>query len=253
MRRLDRSGVEAPSDWQATVDGAFADADAFWKKARAFERLAEHGTRRKKGFVRYAPGVLPLNTKGKPELPPVWQKDDGVRQAIAGMSSGFCAYCQSQVSSSHPGKRGKERPPGQVEHFRPKARFPAQAYDWGNYFFGCAGCNGAKHDKWPVGGYVRPDEGSPGHRFLFKESGDVRAREGDGPAKSTVKDMDLRRYWLVEHRRGAIEAHLKMVKLLVGRTGIQLAKLLVPGSVAFSEAINQNVRRIWAKARRQRS
>lgn len=247
MRRLDRTGVEAPPDWQAIVDGAFPDAAAFWKKARLFEKLAEHGARRKRGFVRYAPGVLPLNAQGQPELPPVWQKDDGVRKVIAGMSHGFCAYCQSQVSSNHAGKRGKERPPGQVEHFRPKSRFPAQAYDWGNYFLACAGCNCAKQDKWPIGGYVRPDEGNPGRRFVFKENGEVKARKGDEAAKSTVRDIDLRRYWLVEQRRGAIETHLRVVRLAVGRKGVKLADLLVEDRVAFSEAINQNVRRLWRK------
>ncbi|XYH94525.1 hypothetical protein ACMHYB_42835 [Sorangium sp. So ce1128] len=234
------------------MDAAFPDAAAFWKKAKAFEKLAEQGTKRKKGFASYAPEVLPSDDKGKPDFPPVWRIDARVRQAIAGMSQGFCAYCQSAVCSTHPGTRGEERPPGQVDHFRPKSRFPAQAYAWDNYFLGCMGCNGAKHDKWPAGGYVRPDEGDPASRFVFAENGEIKAREGDEPARCTVEDFGLTRHWLTYHRAKAIQSHLDFVRKLIGRPGIQLQDMLLTRSVAFSEAINQNVRRAWASGRQKR-
>ncbi|WP_437924525.1 HNH endonuclease [Sorangium sp. So ce291] len=235
------------------MDAAFPDAAAFWKKAKAFEKLAEQGAKRKKGFARYAPEVLPSDEKGKPELPPVWRADERVRVGIAGMSHGFCAYCQSPVSSNHPGANGEERPPGQVEHFRPKARFPAQAYAWDNYFLACMGCNGAKHDKWPAGGYVRPDEGDPGSRFVFAENGEITASDGDEQARSTVEDFDLTRHWLTQHRGTAIQSHLDFVKKLIGRPGIRLQDMVLTRPVAFSEAINQNVRRAWASGRRKRT
>ncbi|WP_437293911.1 HNH endonuclease [Sorangium sp. So ce426] len=252
MIRLRRRGVKPPADWRETVDAAFPDAAAFWKKARAFERLAEQGAKRKKGFTSYAPEVLPADEKGKPELPPVWRADERVRQAIAGMSHGFCAYCQSPVSSNHPGTKGEEKPPGQVEHFRPKARFPAQAYDWKNYFMACMACNGAKHDRWPAGGYVRPDEGDPGSRFVFAENGEIAAREGDEQARRTVEDFGLTRYWLTQHRGTAIQCHLDFVRRLMRCSGIELQDVLIKRPVAFSEAINQNVRRVWASGRRKR-
>ena len=255
MIRLQRKGIVAPADWRALVDAAFPDdatAKAFWKKAAAFEKLAEHGGKRKRGFVRYAPNVLPVGSKGRPEFPAVWRKHEELRQKIAGMSAGFCAYCQSPVSSTHAGKEGKKKPPGQIEHFLPKSRFPAHAYDWDNYFLSCGGCNNAKGDKWPVGGYVRPDEGKPGARFVFARDGKVRAKKGDPAAENTVEDMDLQRYWLAYHRRGAIEAHLVFVERLLGSRHITLGALLMPRRVAFSEAINQNVRRAWAKRRQKR-
>ncbi len=245
MIRLQRKGAEAPPDWRARVDAALPDPAEFWKKARAFERLAEHGKRRKQGFARYAPHVLPANKRGECEFPPVWRTDLDVRHKIAAMSHGFCAYCQSAVSSTHPGKGGKKKPPGQIEHFRPKSRFPAQAYAWGNYFLVCAACNGYKHDKWPVGGYVRPDEGMPGRRFVFTEDGRVSARTKDSQAKVTIKHFGLRRYWLTFHRGRVIERYLRFVRKLVGRTGIALEGLLMSAADEFSEAVNQNVRRVW--------
>ncbi|XXX73777.1 HNH endonuclease [Sorangium sp. So ce134] len=234
------------------MDAAFPDAAAFWKKARAFEKLAEHGAKRKKGFASYAPEVLPPDKKGNPAFPQVWRADGRVRRAIAGMSRGFCAYCQSPVSSTHPGAKGEDRPPGQVEHFRPKARFPAQAYAWDNYFLACMGCNGAKHDRWPAGGYVRPDEGKPGSRFVFAEDGAMKGRKGDEQAERTVKDLDLNRYWLSYHRGRAIQTHLVFVRRMLASLDMPVEDLLIEPPAAFSEAINQNVRRVWTSGRRKK-
>lgn len=248
MRRLRRTkSTRPPADWKQAVDASFADAAVFWKKAKAFEKLAEAGARRGKGFKAYAPEVLPPDAEGKPEFPPLWRSDARVRVAIARMSSGFCAYCESPVSSNHPGTKGEEKPPGQVEHFKPKSLFPAQAYAWENYFLGCIGCNGAKHDKWASGGYVRPDEGDPGSRFVFSERGRVKGRKGDEQAASTIEDFGMNRYWLTRHRGNAIQSHLEFVRRMIGRPGFQLEDVLITRAVAFSEAINQNVRRVWAK------
>ncbi len=248
MIRLRRSGVKQPADWQEKVDAAFPDAAAFWKKARGFERLAEQGAKRRKGFAAYAPEVLPRNAKGEPEFPPVWRNDERVRQAIAGMSHGFCAYCQLPVSSSHPGAGGEEKPPGQVEHFKPKTRFPAQAYALENYFLACMGCNGAKHDKWPSGGYVRPDEGKPGSRFVFDENGEVEGCKGDAQAERTVEDFDLKRHWLT-YTDGWRSRPIFFVRRMIGRSDTPLEELLIQGPAQFSEAINQNVQRAWQEVK----
>jgi uncharacterized protein (TIGR02646 family) len=246
--RLRRSGARAPADWDATVDAALPDAQAFWKAVKAFERLAPHGAKRRRGFAAYAPHVLEVDKRGKRQFLPLWGKDE-VRQAIAGMSDGFCAYCQSTVSSSHPGARGEEHPPGHIDHHQPKSRFPSLAYRWRNYFLSCAACNVAKGDKWPRGGYVRPDKGDPGARFEFGRDGGVSARKGDRRAANTVEDFDLRRHWLTKHRALAIEVHMKLVDRLIGLPGIRVEDLLVSGPAPYREAINQNVRRAWAGAR----
>lgn len=257
MIRLDRAGVKTPKDWKRRVDDALApNAAAFRKKARAFQKLSEQSAKRKKGFAAYAPTTLPKNAKGKREFPAVWQKHQEVRESIATMSFGHCAYCQSSVSSNHAGKGEKEKPPGQIEHFKPKSRFPSQAYVVGNYFLACASCNVAKSDKWPSCGYVRPDRGSPEKRFVFHEDGTISAaRRRDAQATSTITDLGLDRYWLNEHRKNAIENHLKVVrthldfaKKYVQLSSVKLDDLVVSKDARFSEAINQNVRRAFAQA-----
>jgi len=56
---------------------------------------------------------------------------------------GLCAYCE-------------RRDRGEVEHFRPKSKFPERVYQWTNWVFSCHWCNHSKGEKWPAGGYVDP-------------------------------------------------------------------------------------------------
>ena len=56
---------------------------------------------------------------------------------------GLCGYCECSCK-------------GEVDHFRPKSRFPESVYEWSNWIFACHDCNQAKGDKWPVVGYVDP-------------------------------------------------------------------------------------------------
>lgn len=256
MIRLRRSGVKAPADWKQKVDAALHPSAAeFWKKAAAFEKLGEHSAKRIAGFAAYAPKVLPLRGKSKKrEFPAVWKKPKALKTAIINMSQGFCAYCQAPVTASHHGKV-----PGQVEHFLPKSRFPMQAYNVRNYFLSCMACNGEKSDKWPRGGYVRPDRGAPGPRFVFGEDGSVEGRTGDIQAKNTVEDLGLKRGGLKALREVLIKQQVKRVRdylrhepYLPKHLRKMLAWFLVEAFFPVSEAINQNVRRVWDEGRRKR-
>ena len=132
MVRLQRRSVKKPKDWDGKVAKALGNAAAFVREASAFERLPQGDPRRVAGFVAYAVKGLPVHKKkGKRDFPAVWQKHRTLKLDIIAMSAGYCAYCQVPVTASHPG-----RMPGQVEHFKPKARFPMLAYEVGNYF-GC--------------------------------------------------------------------------------------------------------------------
>ena len=56
---------------------------------------------------------------------------------------GLCAYCEETTK-------------GEVEHFRPKSKFPALVYSWSNWLLACHECNHVKLSNWPVAGYVDP-------------------------------------------------------------------------------------------------
>ena len=56
---------------------------------------------------------------------------------------GLCAYCEETTK-------------GEVDHFKPKSRFPKLVYSWSNWLFACHECNHAKLGTWPTAGYVDP-------------------------------------------------------------------------------------------------
>ncbi len=71
---------------------------------------------------------------------------------------GICAYCEESTR-------------GEVDHFRPKSRFPNLVYTWANWLFACHDCNRAKSDRWPATGFVDPcaalASDRPEHFFAF--------------------------------------------------------------------------------------
>ena len=56
---------------------------------------------------------------------------------------GLCAYCE-------------EIDKGEVDHFRPKSRYPRMVYSWSNWVFACHNCNQKKREQWPPYGFVDP-------------------------------------------------------------------------------------------------
>ena len=225
-------------------------AAAFEREAQAFEKLPV-ATRRKQAFPSFAPSVLPLigrKKKGQktPDFPPVWRSEEYVREDLKKMTAGHCAYCQSQTSAAYQ---------GEVEHFKPKSVFPMLAYAWDNYFFSCKLCNGPKKNQWPDCGYVRPDEGKPQERFVFAENGEVTEAAGDDAAKATVKDLQLWRDDLVKARALRIKEGLNTARTVINDPLIPIdskrrtvAALLAADLSPYSQALNQNVRAVWAAA-----
>ena len=63
----------------------------------------------------------------------------------------LCGYCEKDCK-------------GEVDHFRPKSRFPQKVYEWSNWVFSCHDCNNIKGGKLPNGGYIDPCTRTPSFR-----------------------------------------------------------------------------------------
>ena len=92
------------------------------------------------------------------------------RPALKKVFRGICGYCEW-------------RDEGEVDHFRPKTRFPKLVYRWSNWVYACTKCNRRKRDRWPSYGFVDPCAqsvaASPESYFTFDiETGRVRPVEG---------------------------------------------------------------------------
>ena len=122
------------------------------------------------------------------------------RAALGARSANVCWYCERRCEPASEA-RGKA---ATVDHFKPLSRFPELAYEWANWIFSCAECNGEfKRDKWPAAGYVDPSTDDALERperyfdydMLTGEivahpslSGDARKRAWD-----TIADLGLNR------------------------------------------------------------
>jgi uncharacterized protein (TIGR02646 family) len=112
-------------------------------------------------MMRWARGPAPaVLTKWEPELTvefvlqrtrePTfrfqWRQRDGVnlgtvvREALEEQNHGHCSYCDAYPLDASGRK--------EVDHFRPKSRFPELAYAWHNLYLVCTACNLAKRERW---------------------------------------------------------------------------------------------------------
>lgn len=69
-------------------------------------------------------------------------RSPAVHEALRLMFGPKCAYCEGDVAHVSP---------LHVEHYRPAARYPGLAYDWGNLLLACPHCNSThKKDQFPI-------------------------------------------------------------------------------------------------------
>lgn len=131
------------------------------------------------------------------------QKD--VRDSLRQMYDDRCCYCEETiniVAFEH------------IEHRKPKARFPADTFEWDNLHLACPKCNGAKVDKWNVRAPIldavvdHPIETHLG----YKESrlGLLRWPESDR-GETTIEHADLDRPGL---RQVRVEIYMETLKTI---------------------------------------
>ena len=128
---------------------------------------------------------------------------------------GLCAYCEEFCR-------------GEVEHFRPKSRFPDHVYTWSNWVFACHDCNHMKGDKWPVSGYIDPcaraQLARPERFFDFDTlTGEILVKEGlsqaqHSKAMQTITDLDLNAYHHLKKRLAWLTALAEVFATRAGKT-----------------------------------
>ena len=149
-----------------------------------------------------------------------------------------CAYCERPIESSSE---------WEIDHFRPRDRFPSLWADWLNLVYSCHRCNNSKGNKWPgvdeygvedvqshqwlsrwhpryraIPEYVSPNNSAhqrlAGELFDFDvETGEIRPAESLDDSEwsmalRTIRDIDLDDVYLGEndpnHLRNLRQAYL---------------------------------------------
>ncbi len=60
--------------------------------------------------------------------------------ALRAQSLGHCSFCDAFPVEGVSNET--------IEHFRPKSKFPEQAYSWANLYYCCDACQNAKREQW---------------------------------------------------------------------------------------------------------
>lgn len=130
----------------------------------------------------------------------------------------LCGYCEEACR-------------GEVDHFRPKERFPESVYDWRNWVYACHTCNNLKGFKWPAEGFVDPCDPNPNrwpetHFDFDLVTGEILPRSTLKGAKlkraqNTINGLDLNAF----HHLKSRQARLRLVRVIA-----QELPVLNPGS-----------------------
>jgi uncharacterized protein (TIGR02646 family) len=123
-----------------------------------------------------------------------------VKQALEEMFQGKCAYCEAVISHVSY---------GDIEHFRPKSKFPEKCFEWDNLLLACSICNGKqqKGDNFPEatddGPLVNPVDEDPEDFFSFDYNPATQLAEinwKNQRGETSAKIYGLNREKLIRHR-----------------------------------------------------
>jgi uncharacterized protein (TIGR02646 family) len=152
-----------------------------------------------------------------------------VRQALSGMAPGRsrCMYCEDSEGTD-------------IEHFRPKADYPTDAFSWPNYLLACSSCNSNyKRDQFPVDAkgeplLIDPTAESPfDHLALVPSTGAFVARTTKG--RESIRVFGLARETLEEGRKDAWTA--------IGLLIVGYARLRRAGKRDEAKAVERAIRK----------
>jgi hypothetical protein len=102
-----------------------------------------------------------------------------------------CMYCESKISHTYY---------GDIEHTKPKLKFPELKFKWENLGFVCAICNGIKNDKFNnTTPFINPYEEDPDD-YVVAIGSFIKQKQGSERGEITINEIDLNRTHLIERR-----------------------------------------------------
>lgn len=145
-------------------------------------------------------------------------KHEDNKQALLTASHGKCMYCESKVDHIYF---------GDVEHIKPKGKYPQLEFEWTNLGYVCAKCNNAKSDKFEeTTPYINPyDEDPKDHLIALGTM--LKHKAGSERGELTTIDIDLNRPELLEKRLERLNNMQKLVDACMRTVNETLKKALI--------------------------
>lgn len=145
------------------------------------------------------------------------------KNALINASFGKCIYCESRVTHIYV---------GDVEHIKPKIKYPNLKFDWLNLGFVCYKCNNIKNDKYYDNTpYINPYEEDP-EDFIFALGAFIKHKKGSERGELTINDIGLNRAELIGRRQEnmdrlnkAIDACMRTRNVVLKENSLKAIKL----------------------------
>lgn len=143
-------------------------------------------------------------------------KNSENKRALINASHGKCIYCESRVVHISF---------GDVEHIKPKSKYPALKFVWTNLGYVCTKCNNAKKDKYDDSTpYINPYDEDP-KEHLVAVGALLKHKAGSERGELTTIDIDLNRSDLVEKRLEKIKYIERAIDACMRTSNIKLKEL----------------------------
>jgi uncharacterized protein (TIGR02646 family) len=117
------------------------------------------------------------------------------KDALRIAASGKCMYCESKIDASG----------AQIEHIKPKSKYPKLEFTWENLGYVCQACNRTKWDKYDESTpFVNPYKDDP-QKFIEWNEAMPYARADSKRGASSIKEIGLDRPGLVRARQNKLK------------------------------------------------
>jgi len=117
-------------------------------------------------------------------------KNKDNKKALKDSSNGKCMYCESSIAHIDY---------GDVEHIKPKSKFPSETYNWDNLGYACAKCNrDYKNDSYDPD-LINPYDVDP-LNYIYFIGGILHAIGGNDKGRITITVIQLNRADLLQKR-----------------------------------------------------
>ena len=124
-------------------------------------------------------------------------KNPEIKQAVKEDSFEKCIYCESKVTPTYY---------GEIEHLKPKKKYPELTFEWSNLGFVCAQCNNKKRDKYDEElPFINPYQENPSE-FIIALGAFIYHKSNNRRGEITEKNLELNRSALIEARMERIDS-----------------------------------------------
>ena len=123
-------------------------------------------------------------------------RDPELKAHLVAEAHGKCVYCESKITHVYF---------GDIEHIKPKSRFPAERLNPENLALACALCNNAKSDFWEEAAPLLNPYIDDLDQEILALGYLIARRPGRNRARLTIDQLELNRQALLERRRERIE------------------------------------------------